>query len=72
MPKLLRLSEGYITIHFPYSALFQDFLKRLSIWSPQDGNINILIVSVCVTEKESCRVLFNQVILDKSENAVPF
>lgn len=68
MPKLLRLSEDYITIHFPYTTLFQDFLKRLAIQSPPHRNINVLIVPVCVTEKQSCGVLLNQVILDKSEN----
>lgn len=70
MPKLLWLSEDYITIHFPYTTLFQgDYLKRLCIQSPPHRSINMLIASVGITGKQSWRELFNWAILDKIENA---
>ena len=49
--------------------LFQGYLKRLAIQSPPHRSINILIASVSITGKQSCRELSNQVILEKLENA---
>lgn len=69
MTKLLWLLEDYITIHFPYTTLFQeDYLKMLSIQNPPRRGVKILIASLCISGKQSCRELFDPVLLDKLEN----